>query len=165
MSTRMTINLLKMCAFAALAVLLICQAVSAQQPLTIVGTWRVVAFETHNSDGTVTKPYGEQPIGYFIYDSTGHLSIQVMENPAKSDPPTAFGYFGTYKVDYAKHIVIHHVEGATDVNHRSYIGKDEPRPFRLDGDHLIIKVARGDNSGIPVPPGVEYVLREMVRVR
>jgi len=108
----------------------------------------------------VLKEFGEKPIGYFIYDATGHLSIQVMENPAKNDAPTSFGYFGTYTVDSAKGIVIHHVEGALGANTRRYIGKDELRHFRIEGDHLIIEIKPEGP-----PQGVEYRLRDMVRVR
>ena len=111
-----------------------------------MGTWRVVAYETHNADGTVIKEFGDKPFGYFIYDATGHLAIQVMENPAKNDPPKAFADFGTYTVDAAKGIVIHHVEGAVEGDGgagpkvRQYIGKDARRPFRFEGDHLIIEI-------------------------
>lgn len=96
----------------------------------------MVAFETHNTDGTVIKEFGDNPLGYFIYDGTGHLALQVMENPAKKDPPISFAYFGTYRVDAAKGIVVHHVEGAVEGDGaggpkvRRYIGKDELRPFR-----------------------------------
>ena len=44
-------------------------------------------------------------------------------------------YFGTYTVDAAKNVVIHHVEGSLKP---SFIGTDQPRPFILAGDHLII---------------------------
>ena len=145
------------------AVLILCllgQALWAQSPPSIVGTWKVIAFETRNTDGTVIKEFGEKPLGYFIYDATGHLSIQVMENPAKNDAPTSFGYFGTYTVDSAKGIVIHHIEGALGANTRRLVGKDELRTFRIEGDHLIIEIRQTGP-----PNGVEYRLREMVRVR
>ena len=149
-----------------LILFLLSQALWAQSPPSIVGTWRVVAFETHNADGTVIKEFGDKPLGYFIYDATGHLAIQVMENPAKNDPPKAFAYFGTYTVDAAKGIVIHHVEGAVgDPKVREYIGKDERRPFRFEGDHLIIEVRQGNKAGFTLPDTIEYTFREMVRVR
>jgi hypothetical protein len=44
-------------------------------------------------------------------------------------------YFGTYTVDAAKSVVIHHVEGSLKP---SFIGTDQPRPFTLAGDRLII---------------------------
>jgi hypothetical protein len=156
---------------AALLLSLLSNALWAQAPPSIVGTWRVVAFETHNSDGSVIKEFGEKPLGYFIYDATGHVAIQMTENPAKKDPARAFAYFGTYQVDAARGIVIHHVEGAVEGNGgagpkvREYIGKDELRPFRLEGDHLIIEIRKGNNLGLALDEGVEYKVREMVRVR
>jgi peptidoglycan/xylan/chitin deacetylase (PgdA/CDA1 family) len=39
--------------YTAFILLLLSQALCAQSPPSIVGTWRVVAFETHNADGTV----------------------------------------------------------------------------------------------------------------
>jgi hypothetical protein len=57
-------------------VFLLSQALWAQSPPSIVGTWRVVAFETHYTDGTVIKEFGDNPLDYFIYDGTGHLAIR-----------------------------------------------------------------------------------------
>jgi hypothetical protein len=38
-------------------------------------------------------------------------------------------------------------------------------PFRLEGDHLIIEIRRGNNAGLTLSEGVEYKVREMIRVR
>lgn len=63
------------------------------------------------------------------------------------------------------------MEGAVEGNGgagpkvREYIGKDELRPFRLEGDHLIIEIRKGNNLGLALDEGVEYKVREMVRVR
>jgi hypothetical protein len=119
----------------------------------------------------VIKEFGDNPPGYFIYDGTGHLAIQVMENPAKKDPPVSFAYFGTYRVDAAKGIVDHHASGAVEGDGsagpkvRQYIGKDELRPFRFAGDRPIIEIRRTNNTCITLPEGVGYKVREMVRVR
>jgi hypothetical protein len=166
MSPRTVVDKLYRRSCTALILFLLNQGLWAQSPPSIVGTWRVITFETHNADGTVIKEFGDKPLGYFIYDATGHLAIQVMENPAKNDPPKAFAYFGTYTVDAARGIVIHHVEGAVgDPKVREYVGKDERRPFRFEGDHLIIDVRRGNKAGFTLRDGVEYTVREMVRVR
>jgi len=134
-----------------------------------VGTWKLVAYENHNPDGTTEYPYGEKPAGYFVYDATGHLSVQIMRTPAMKDDPVlregkgtveqykeAFNsfvaYFGTYTVDNEKGIVTHHVEGSSRPD---YTGTDQPRPFRLEGDRLIIEIRRGK----------EYRRRELKRVR
>jgi Lipocalin-like domain len=92
------------------------------------------------------------PKGYFVYDNTGHVMIQIMktppsppfasgndEKPTAEEVKTAFtgyvAYFGTYTVDAAKNVVIHHVEGSLKP---SFTGTDQPRPFILAGDHLVI---------------------------
>jgi len=122
----------------------------------LIGTWKIVAFEDrkdeHNPNSEWTYPYGRNPKGCFVYDNTGHVMIQIMKTPPS--PPFASGddekstaeeaktaftgyvaYFGTYSVDAAKNVVIHHVEGSLKP---SFIGTDQPRPFILAGDHLII---------------------------
>jgi hypothetical protein len=138
------------------AVLLFLAAVAqAQAPAgspSIVGTWRLVAYEDRPEQGPARFPYGEHPKGLLIYDAAGYMSIQIMKNPhpkvasgdeekvspaekiALFDAYTA--YFGTYRVDAVRGVVIHHAEGdLVDV----YIGEDEERPFELNGDRLTIK--------------------------
>ena len=102
-----------------------------QSSTPIVGTWKVVKYEDRGPDGTLSYPYGENPIGYFVYDATGHLSVHIMRTPAlKSFPGMREGtgdgaayreaflayaaYFGTYTVDATKGTVTHHVEGSRD---------------------------------------------------
>ena len=58
-------------------------------------------------------------------------------------------YFGTYTVDAAKGLVVHHVTG--DVR-REYTDTDQERPFRITGDELLI----GDGKSW---------LRRLVRVK
>ena len=99
--------------------------------------------------------FGEHPRGYFVYDATGHVHIQIMkvpplapfpeENLPKGEPPTAehavaayqayVAYFGTYTVDAGKSIVTHHVEGSLSPE---FTDTDQPRPFKLEGDRLEI---------------------------
>lgn len=136
----------------------------------LIGTWRLVRYENKSKDGQITKPYGEQPLGYFTYDPTGHLSIHIMRNPplppfASGSKSTAteaeklrsfdayVGYFGTYRVDKGKRVLHHLVEGALDT---TYTNTDQLRPYSLKGDILIIG---GDN-----PDGSSYY-RELHRVR
>ena len=122
----------------------------------LVGTWRLVTFEDRKDKNDPNSewiyPHGKNPKGYIIYDETGHVTIQIMRTPppskfasGKDDRPTPeeaqaaydgyVAYFGTYSVDEARHIVIHHVEGSL---RPSYIGTDQERPFELSGDRLII---------------------------
>lgn len=143
--------------------------VAAGEP-GLIGTWRLVRYENRSKDGQITKPYGEPPLGYFVYDRTGHLSIHILRNPplppiASGNKTTAtdaekiqgydayVGYFGTYRVDKAKQVLHHLVEGALDT---TYTNTDQLRPYRLKGNILIIG---GDN-----PDGSSYY-RELHRVR
>jgi len=126
----------------------------------LVGTWRVVSYVNTDPSGTVSLPFGEQPRGYFVYDATGHLSVQIMRVPAR--PAFAAGddddgtdaevrgaydgyvaYFGTYRVDEANAVVTHVVEGSLKP---SYTGTEQPRPFTLEGDVLVIRVRDADGS-------------------
>ena len=44
-------------------------------------------------------------------------------------------YYGTYTVDWPRGVITHHVQGALFPN---WIGGDQVRTFRLDGDRLTI---------------------------
>ncbi|MDO6414639.1 lipocalin-like domain-containing protein [Sphingomonas sp. BIUV-7] len=135
----------------------------------LVGVWRLYRFEDTSKDGKVEKPYGDHPLGYFIYDRSGHLSVQIMRNPplpkftavngepSDSEKVQAYrayvSYFGTYREDTAKHVLHHQVEGALDT---TYTNTDQIRPYRLLGDTLIIEDDRKDGS---------HFYRELHRVR
>lgn len=118
----------------------------------LVGTWQVMEMTDTDSSGVVRHPYGAHPLGYIVYDATGHMHVQVMRTPAT--PPFAAGdqngserevraaydgyvaYFGNYRVDEAQSKVIHQVQGSLMP---SYTGTDQPRPIKLVGDELIIE--------------------------
>ena len=128
--------------------------VNAEKPYTspqeqLVGTWRLISAEDRSSASDPWIPYtfGNPPSGYFIYDATGHASIQIMTTPpqkiATPDSPTPaealaifngyIAYYGTYTVD-SENITVQ-VEGAWDP---SQVGSSQARPYELNGDTLII---------------------------
>ena len=119
---------------------------AAQEAPSIVGTWRLVEF-TNYRDGEPVKPFGEEPIGYFFYTENGYLSIQILKSPPPEslddfrvdfrNQPSYVGYFGRYRVDRQRSVVVHQVEGGTVLD---YIGTDQERPFRFEEDRLIIGV-------------------------
>ncbi len=121
----------------------------AQQPVPrLVGTWRLIEFCNVDRPGDTTYSLGRQPIGFFMYDAAGNLSIQAMR-AAPSGAFTQdsvplrgmaelrasyFGYFGSYTIT-SDSTVVHHVRGGTIP---SYIGTDQRRNFRFRGDTLSI---------------------------
>lgn len=143
---------------------------SAVEP-GLVGTWRLIKVEDRHRDGTVKLPFGEHPTGYFVYDPTGHLSVQIMRMPplepfasgdsekgTQAEEAHAFdsygAYFGTYRVDKKHHVLHHIVEGGLSPG---YTNTEQLRPYSLKGDTLIIEVTDPKD-------GIHYY-RELHRVR
>jgi hypothetical protein len=140
-------------------VLLLVTVAFAQRPAhgahALIGTWRLVEYADLDKDGKWQYWYGQHPRGYFVYDATGHVHIQIMRVPLLAPFPEAnwdigklpspehalaaynayLAYFGTYTVDAKKHVVIQHVEGSMAPD---YTDTDQPRPFKLEGDRLEI---------------------------
>jgi hypothetical protein len=99
-------------------------------------------------------PWGNPPLGYWVYDSAGNVSVQISINPplplvdaawwtmgktANDDMLASFNnymaYFGTYTVDYESGVVTANV--ITDVL-RQYTGTPQPRPFKIVRGELLI---------------------------
>ena len=128
----------------------------------IVGCWQMTEAWDINDPGKPGKsyPWGNPPLGYWVYDSAGNVSVQISINPPLSVVPMPqswwqgaissdgymlesfnnyMAYFGTYTVEYnadktggtVTNIVV------TDVL-RQYTGTSQPRQFTLDGDTLTI---------------------------
>jgi hypothetical protein len=87
----------------------------------LVGIWRLVSRVVRLGDGTAVQDpgLGKTPIGYLIYDSSGHVAAQLMraDRPMAVDCGTPAplptdnsqsvngydAYFGTYTIDEANH--------------------------------------------------------------
>jgi hypothetical protein len=121
----------------------------------LVGTWRLIDFADSDSLGNWTYPFGKHPRGFVTYTRTNIFNINMASETqlrvSRKESETysivldeflwkhSFGYFGNYVVDFNKSIVTHKVKGGTIP---WFIGTDQPRPFILKGDTLII----GDNK-------------------
>ena len=117
-----------------------------------IGAWRLVSFEEETSDGEIVYPYGENPIGSLIYDSSGRMSVQIMRRDREpfsssewetttaeeiKDAVEGFtAFFGSFEVDAANKTVIHRVEGHVLPGS---VGKTLRREFEFTGDLLILK--------------------------
>jgi hypothetical protein len=120
----------------------------------LVGTWRLIEFADLDSAGNWLHPLGKNPRGFVTYTRTNIFNInmssevppEITQEQSKSKNillddflwKYSFGYFGTYRVDFKTSVVTHEVKGGTIP---WFIGTDQPRPFVLKGDTLII----GDN--------------------
>jgi hypothetical protein len=66
---------------------------------SLVGSWRLVSYEVRPADGTggsAARPFGDAPLGLFIFDPDGNYSVQ-LHNPG--DPGSRVASWGSYEVD------------------------------------------------------------------
>jgi hypothetical protein len=113
----------------------------------LIGAWQLVSLVAPGSDGKTMSV--SHPAGMLTYTRDGHVSVQLMYSAPESAISNEYvlnGYeasFGSYEVNEAKHMLIHHIEGA---NTRDLlVGKNLPRPYEFDAaGNLIIKSARSD---------------------
>ena len=123
-------------------------APSAQAP-AVIGTWKLISYETETPDGKRTFPLGQDVEGLAVYLPNGRVSIQFM----KRDRPRFesgdawrgtfeeeraafrgfFSYAGRYTLDQARSMVTHHLEIAAAPN---YVGTDLVRTFAIAGNRL-----------------------------
>jgi hypothetical protein len=62
------------------------------------GAWLLESFESERTDGTRTRPWGDDPLGMIVWDPTGHFAVQV--GPRQADRSDAYvSFFGTAYTD------------------------------------------------------------------
>ena len=110
----------------------------------MVGTWKLVSRVVKHADGSSNPDpyYGPKyPIGYIMYDRTGHMAVQFMglDRPKNNSSLAYEAYFGTYTVnDQTKPpTVTHHMEGNLKP---ASVGMDVVRDLLIDGDKLTLVV-------------------------
>src|SRR3979411_261344 len=73
--------------------LLVVTVALSQRPVqganALIGTWRLVEVADFDKDGKWQYRFGENPRGYFVYDATGHVHIQIMKVPPLAPFPEA----------------------------------------------------------------------------
>jgi len=113
----------------------------------LIGTWRLLSYETDEQDGRRGKPYGEA-VGVLTYDEHGNMSGQVMR-PGRARVEVGDGdalqlrgaylgyiaYFGTYEVAADGRSVVHNVHGSLNP---AWVGGQQIRALRFDGDRLVL---------------------------
>jgi hypothetical protein len=123
----------------------------------LIGTWRLISYETVGIDGSSVHPMGRDAIGFIMYLADGFMSANLMipgrppftgggastATPAELAAASTgyFGYAGQYEVDETEHAVRHHIESALVPN---LVGSTQFRRIAFDGARLILE-------GEPVP--------------
>ncbi len=112
-----------------------------------IGTWRLLSYEVRSTDGQITYPWGQDALGYLIYNKDGYMMVAIMSGNrpkfASSDfiggsveektdaADTYISYGGRYEVKGDR--VIHHIEICSYPN---WTGVDQERIFEFVGDRL-----------------------------
>ncbi len=118
----------------------------------LLGAWRLTGYIAEGADGAVIHPLGPDAGGYIMYTPDGHVSACCMrQHRANLDSADAMGgtqvelatiaagylsYAGTFDVDEANGVVIHHLRVALLPNG---IGHDFKRKIVLDGNKLELR--------------------------
>jgi hypothetical protein len=119
----------------------------------LVGTWQLVSIEDTAKDGRAgpSAQFGAHPRGFLMYHPDGHMCAEIMntERPAWKDPAQAtdaekityydtfIAYCGTYELDAEHSVVTHYPTVAWTP---AYVGSTQVRPFKIEGNRLIITV-------------------------
>ena len=119
-----------------------------------VGIWTLLRCVSYQTDGTVTCPYGEHPVGQMLYDRDGNMMVEIMkpgikkfvksnllEGVADEVLPAYYGfigYYGSYTVMPDSNVVIHHIKACSFPN---WVDKDQKRYYEFKNDQLILKTS------------------------
>ena len=114
----------------------------------IVGTWEIVSI-VNESKGNKTEPYGPHPMGYYMFDQSGHVSVVILNSDlpkfASNNKNTGtdaenkavvqgtIANYGTYKIDEKNHKALVHYIGSTYPN---WNGTDQERAITITGDQM-----------------------------
>jgi Lipocalin-like domain len=130
-----------------------CATQPSSSTLPVVGSWKIVAWETVHPDGTITYPFvGKQPIGLIVYQSNGLMSVQVMRDPRPPVPVSGstfratqeeksvafsgyYAYWGRYTMNATDNTVTHQVTASLWPQE---VGITYKRTYALDGDRLVL---------------------------
>ena len=113
----------------------------------LIGSWRLVSYETRDSTGRQGAPYADA-VGRLTYDDRGNMTGQIMR-PDRARVEVGIGnaqsvraayigyiaYFGSYEVAPDGASVVHHVEGALNPD---WVGGTQVRRVQFDGDRLVL---------------------------
>ncbi len=120
----------------------------ASNPL--IGTWKLVSFQTEFENGEREDLY-EQAAGYLIISHDGRMFAILADSARQAnDPPSSLfdrmmAYSGRYRIQGEGSFV-------TDVDvawHPSWLGTEQARYYKVEGDTLSIITAPGKHPKYP----------------
>jgi hypothetical protein len=134
-------------------------SVPAADASPLVGTWRLVRWESTTVDGAVTLPFGADAVGLLLYAADGSMMVSLMR---ESREPFASGDLmgataeekARAAADYISYggrwelrgdTVRHHVEVSLNP---SLVGRVQKRGVELDGDRLTLSTGRMVLDGV-----------------
>ena len=132
-----------------------------------VGCWKLVSHEFRTSDGRALKPYGDDAVGWVIFDSEGRFSAQIMR-PGRPDYSTVdasledfravlggyVAYFGTYSLDEDKKTLVNKVEGSLVPG---WVGGEQLRYYEISGETITLKTPPIKMAGMEVTGILSWV--------
>ena len=128
-----------------ISLLMICGPVFAAEP-SVVGIWKLVAFQTILDNEPPRDALGPSPKGYLILTPEGRMMTLITSSDRKAgadDPErsalhkTMFSYSGRYRVEGNTFIT------TVDVSwNEAWNGTEQKRHYRFEGDKLLIDTAR-----------------------
>lgn len=143
---------------------------SEQVGLTLVGTWDLGSCEIRRSDDNVAYPFGADAVGRIAYDGAGRMAVHLMRRdrpdfasgdmlrgtPQEIEAAWSgyLGYAGTYVVDEPAGTVTHRITISSFPN---WVGDDQVRFFRLEGDTLELTTAPLTYGGVSVVVALVWV--------
>lgn len=126
----------------------------------ITGVWSLAAVENINPDGSKTLPYGNDPNGLLIFDTSGRYAIQILKairpkvaagdkNKATPEENAALvqgnnSHFGRYSVDETNRTITFQVEHAFYPN---WEGTVQVRSYTMKDNELKYIVTQTTNGG------------------
>jgi len=135
----------------------------AAPPLSLAGTWTLVAADVQHPDGSVARDFGAKPSGLLLIDSKGRYSLQIFkaERPQFAEGDKAKGtdseykaaimgsstHFGTISVDSASGTLVFHIQGASFPN---WEGQQQSRHYEFKDNVLSYRVTPRPNGDIPI---------------
>jgi hypothetical protein len=126
----------------------------------IIGSWRLVSWVVKATDGTVTHPMGENPVGLLMYDKLGYMSVHLMNSfrpifemgyaettleELKDVYDGYIAYFGTFTIDVSEQTITHHVDGITNP---SFVTTKLVRYYDFLVDKLVLSTDKQKTSSL-----------------